>query len=513
MAPVTVRSTSASFHPMISRRIALILAALASLPSPALAQYCSQRVAVATGQAASASFGASVALTPEFALVGDPYLDQITSPGPGLISSYTRHPIGGHLLLDAQFSSSDGMVGDRFGIDCDVDGQTMVVGADGHDQAGAEAGAAYVFERLQGQWVETQKIVSPITAAGDGFGGTVAVEGEWMVVSAPGSQDVFVYRKVGAVWTMYQVINFPNVSAGGSVEAEVAQGRIAAANRNSSGVFEFNAATQRWTLRFGVATASAFQFTGMAFDGDRMVVSRNYGLIEVYERNAATGSFGPSGSVTLPAPGAVAQTADRVLVMEPAAGFVRTFLKSGTQWGSAASAPGGMPGPGAIATDGQCALVSGVETPVLYDFDCGAVGVPECTQSALNSTGSVGSLQALGSDVLSHNQLELAATVLPDGAFGYFLASRTPGFAMGAGGAAGDLCLGGAIGRYVGAGQILNTGMAGGFQLAIDLTAMPTPTGPVSASVGETWYFQAWHRDANPLPGSNFTGSVSVLLR
>ncbi|MFT6832252.1 MAG: hypothetical protein ACJAZN_002424, partial [Planctomycetota bacterium] len=191
---------------MISRRIALILAALASLPSPALAQYCSQRVAVATGQAASASFGASVALTPEFALVGDPYLDQITSPGPGLISSYTRHPIGGHLLLDAQFSSSDGMVGDRFGIDCDVDGQTMVVGADGHDQAGAEAGAAYVFERLQGQWVETQKIVSPITAAGDGFGGTVAVEGEWMVVSAPGSQDVFVYRKVGAVWTMYQVI-------------------------------------------------------------------------------------------------------------------------------------------------------------------------------------------------------------------------------------------------------------------------------------------------------------------
>ncbi len=285
------------------------------------------------------------------------------------------------------------------------------------------------------------------------------------------------------------------------------------ANHNNGGVYEFNAATQRWTLSYGVATGSAFQFTGMAFDGDRLVVSRVYGLIEVYERNSTTGSWGPPRSIGVPMPGAVAQTADRVLVMAPAASAVRTFLQTGNHWSADASAPGGMAGPGSIATHGLSALVSGVTTPVLYDFDCGAVGSPECVQSVTNSTGSVGSLQAIGSDVVADNQLELVATVLPDQAFGFFLASQAPDLVVTPGTAVGNLCLGGAIGRYVGPGQIQNTGQTGGFRLTIDLTTMPTPTGPVSSFAGETWYFQAWHRDANPQPESNFTNSVSVLLR
>ena len=40
----------------------------------------------------------------------------------------------------------------------------------------------------------------------------------------------------------------------------------------------------------------------------------------------------------------------------------------------------------------------------------------------------------------------------------------------------------------------------------------PTPTGLVQVAAGETWNFQAWYRDANPGPTSNFTPSVSVLF-
>jgi len=74
------------------------------------------------------------------------------------------------------------------------------------------------------------------------------------------------------------------------------------------------------------------------------------------------------------------------------------------------------------------------------------------------------------------------------------------------GNSVGVLCLGGAIGRYVRQGQILNSGTLGAFALALDLTGTPTPTGLVSIAPGEAWNFQAWYRDSvGGAATSNFT--------
>ena len=69
------------------------------------------------------------------------------------------------------------------------------------------------------------------------------------------------------------------------------------------------------------------------------------------------------------------------------------------------------------------------------------------------------------------------------------------------GAGAGDLCLGGDIGRGVG-GVIGNTGAAGEFTVSADLTAMPQPGGPVTAACGETWYIQGWFRDSDGSGGA-----------
>ena len=79
------------------------------------------------------------------------------------------------------------------------------------------------------------------------------------------------------------------------------------------------------------------------------------------------------------------------------------------------------------------------------------------------------------------------------------------------GGSDGNLCLGGSIGRYVGPGQIVNSGATGSFTLPLDLTQTPTPTGLVAIAAGETWNFQAWHRDAvGGFATSNFTDGLAV---
>ncbi|MEL6908044.1 MAG: hypothetical protein AAFP22_21730, partial [Planctomycetota bacterium] len=59
----------------------------------------------------------------------------------------------------------------------------------------------------------------------------------------------------------------------------------------------------------------------------------------------------------------------------------------------------------------------------------------------------------------------------------------------------GTLCLGGNVGRFNAPGQILSSGLGGAFALTVDLGAIPELAGLVAVQPGETWRFQAWHRD------------------
>ncbi len=128
----------------------------------------------------------------------------------------------------------------------------------------------------------------------------------------------------------------------------------------------------------------------------------------------------------------------------------------------------------------------------------------------LNSTGVESRISATGSPSIACDNLELTASNLPANSFGFFICSRDTGFVPFAGGAAGNICLGGSIGRGVGVG-ILNSGPDGSITTPAMLSSLPTPTGPVAAIAGDTWNFQAWHRDAvGGVATSNFTGGLQV---
>lgn len=136
-----------------------------------------------------------------------------------------------------------------------------------------------------------------------------------------------------------------------------------------------------------------------------------------------------------------------------------------------------------------------------------------CGPAPVNSTGQPGVMSASGSQLASANDLTLVASDLPPNQFGIFLTSRTRGFVPGVGGTSnGNLCLTGNIGRFVGPGQILPTGVVGSFSLAVDLTALPQGSGTVAAVAGDTWDFQAWYRDGMGL-GSNLTDGLEIVFQ
>ncbi len=137
------------------------------------------------------------------------------------------------------------------------------------------------------------------------------------------------------------------------------------------------------------------------------------------------------------------------------------------------------------------------------------IGTPYCVAAA-NSTGNTGSMSAIGQDDPMANDLTVTASDLPLNQFGFFVTSMTQAYIVGAGGTSnGNICLGGVVGRLSNPNQILNSGATGSFSLPIDLTAVPQGPGTVGVMAGQTWSFQAWHRDGVGL-GSNFTNGIEI---
>ncbi len=141
----------------------------------------------------------------------------------------------------------------------------------------------------------------------------------------------------------------------------------------------------------------------------------------------------------------------------------------------------------------------------------GSLGMNYCMTNP-NSTGATSEIAAIGSRVSANNDVTLVASNLPNSTFGFFIVSQTQGFVPNPNSSMGNLCLSGAIGRYVGPGQIQNTMNAGGFSLPLNLMMTPQPNGFVMVSSGQTWNYQAWHRDSTGgSTTSNFTDGLSIM--
>ncbi|MGK0483533.1 MAG: hypothetical protein ACJAQ3_003516 [Planctomycetota bacterium] len=126
-----------------------------------------------------------------------------------------------------------------------------------------------------------------------------------------------------------------------------------------------------------------------------------------------------------------------------------------------------------------------------------------------NSSGSISIISASGSTDVATNDVTLDCSSLPQNVFGYFLTSQTQSFVANPAGSAGNLCIGGQIGRY--AGNILTSGTTGIVNLAIDLASMPAPTSSYAVMPGDTVNFQFWHRDSSPTGAtSNFSQGLEV---
>ena len=140
--------------------------------------FLAMNAASAEAQLGRAGFGSAVAVSGDDVLVGA--ASNVITPGEVYVF---RHGSGGWTEA-GRIQASDAVSGDGFGTAIAVDSSTMMVSATAQNDG---AGAIYVFERAgTGDWEEVVRLDG--STAGTNFGATIALRGGVAVVGAPGQR-------------------------------------------------------------------------------------------------------------------------------------------------------------------------------------------------------------------------------------------------------------------------------------------------------------------------------------
>ena len=159
---------------------------------------------LASDESADDWFGASVAISGNFAIVGAP---RNGSSNLWYGAAYIYYFDGSNWTEQQKLTASDSYPYDKFGSAVAIDGNYAIVGMVGDDDNGFESGAAYVFYYNGTNWIEQQKLTAQDGASWDMFGESVSISGDKAVVGVRGDDDngdssgsVYVYHFDGSSW-------------------------------------------------------------------------------------------------------------------------------------------------------------------------------------------------------------------------------------------------------------------------------------------------------------------------
>ncbi len=153
---------------------------------------------VASDRAENDAFGISVAISGNYAFVGAEREDHDVDGNNEFISSgsvYIFERQNGSWVEVQKIVASDRDTGDRFGYSTSVSCDYAIVSAHGKD---AGIGCAYIFERQNGSWAEVKKIEASDREAGDWYGYSVSISGNYAIVGAPHKNEGAITHYGGA---------------------------------------------------------------------------------------------------------------------------------------------------------------------------------------------------------------------------------------------------------------------------------------------------------------------------
>ncbi|MEL6429535.1 MAG: hypothetical protein AAFR54_10185 [Planctomycetota bacterium] len=239
----------------------------------------------------------------------------------------------------------------------------------------------------------------------------------------------------------------------------------------------------------------------------RLATTDDRYLVAYYDVDAGSGLMQPVVSVLDPVGDDLLAVADRRLLVDPAGPGPDFDGKGGIAIASGFS--------GGLFVDDWCGVVSERQTAQGADL-FGATVEPIPQKSVAwqfcwgteNSTGDRGFLRVTGgTSVFSPKQL--VAEALPPLQFALLVVGTEAADVPMVGGGEGTLCVGGTIGRYN--AQIQQVSPQGSVGFVVEPLVIPLGGAVVSATAGDVFGFQVWHRDVGGAGAtSKVTNAVAV---
>lgn len=159
------------------------------------------------------SFGSSVDADGRYLAIGA-RMDSDAQNDAGSVYMYEYEESLRQWVYLSEFRASDPVAHTWFGEQLAISGDYVVVGLPRDDTSGLDAGAAYIFKRQIGTWIEQIKILPTDGAPEARFGSDVAVDGDTLAIGAPedwpGSKrsgSVYVFRGSQANWPLEQKLS------------------------------------------------------------------------------------------------------------------------------------------------------------------------------------------------------------------------------------------------------------------------------------------------------------------
>ena len=258
-----------------------------------------------------AYLGATVATNGSYTAAGAPYAS-VGAQNDGVVYLFSNATWQQQTIL----LPNDPDLLSQFGSALAINNNTLFVGAPMHDSFGVNAGAVYVFAFDGLSWVQRQKLIGADTVPGDRFGSALALNDNWLAVSAPLHSSpggpggaVYLFQFDGVSWVQRYKVGAPDTIAGdrfgsalalddGWLAVSAPLHRFVGSASGAVYLFEFNGTA--WAQRQKLVasdTAGSDQFgSALALENRRLVVGAPLhnsngpasGAVYIFERATTT---------------------------------------------------------------------------------------------------------------------------------------------------------------------------------------------------------------------------------
>ncbi len=493
--------------------------------------------------APSELFGSSFALDGDILVVGAPS-EQVAGQPAGAAHVFER--IGDTWVHVQRLVPAQSFVNQAFGRDVEVEGEIILVSAVRTIANPTDAdGEVFAFERIGGSWQQVQVLGQGLPDSR--FGQDIALSGNFVAATARGSGSVFVSERVSGTWTQTQILDessiaplpFPSQTTTFGRWVSLKGNTLAIGHSGPAGVHIFSYDGTAWQFVAELTRSGAsFPFTTntaiSACENEVAIGSESSdsGRGEVWFYEKSQGSWAPTQVLTPNDPlmvgdrfgCGVALSGELLGVGRKGdsqggglAGALHVFRRSSGNWEDSLKIVGARPEAerqlGAIVQlagqdiygSADFASAPYLSVGAVHEYQLGTeVGFSYCVATT-NSIGQPALLDAVGRPGTASNCIELRGAEIPTGVFGYFLMSLHQGFLPLFGSSQGNLCLSLPIVRF--SDDILVSSTSGEMVFVPDLSKLPQGT---TVQPGDTWNFQLWFRDSNPMPTSNTTNGLAL---